>query len=63
MVRVFDVLGRQVRTLINSDVKAGTYTTEWDGLNGEGKQVESGIYYYQIQAGGKSVTRSMQVQK
>ncbi|MCC7439335.1 MAG: T9SS type A sorting domain-containing protein [Armatimonadetes bacterium] len=63
MLRVFDVLGRQVRTLINSDVKAGTYTTEWDGLNGEGKQVESGIYYYQIQAGGKSVTRSMQVQK
>ncbi len=62
-VRVFDVLGREIRTLVNGDVKSGSYTTEWDGLDMGGKPVESGVYYYQISAGGESVTRSMQVRK
>jgi hypothetical protein len=62
-IRVFDVLGREIRTLVNTNVKAGTYSTEWDGVDAFGNPVESGVYYYQINAGGQTRTMSMQVRK
>jgi len=62
-IRVFDVLGREIRTLVNTNVKAGTYSTEWDGVDAFGTPVESGVYYYQINAGGQTRTMSMQVRK
>ena len=46
ILRVFDVLGREVRTLLSEELKAGRYETSFDasGLGG-------GVYYYQLKAG------------
>jgi hypothetical protein len=63
LVRVFDVLGREVRTLVSADLKAGSYQVEWDGRDAQGNEVESGMYYYRIESAGQSLTKSMQVRK
>ena len=48
---VYDILGKEVRTLVNNTMSPGTYHVTWDGLNDEGRQVSSGIYFYRMEAG------------
>jgi hypothetical protein len=62
-IRVFDVLGHEVTTLVNSTMKAGSYAANWNGLDGFGKPVASGVYYCRIEAAGESRTVAMQVSK
>ncbi|KAA3662727.1 MAG: T9SS C-terminal target domain-containing protein [Calditrichaeota bacterium] len=45
---VYDVLGRQVRTLVDNFQPAGQYILQWDGTAINGHSVTSGIYYYQL---------------
>lgn len=47
-LRIFNVLGEQVRVLVDEYKPAGQYTEVWDGKNNQGKSVASGIYIYQI---------------
>ena len=48
-LRVFDMLGHEVRTLVNDDVRsAGHHSIEWDGRDAKGNVVASGLYYYQL---------------
>ncbi|MFQ5628723.1 MAG: choice-of-anchor B family protein [bacterium] len=47
---IFNILGQPVRTLVNTEQKAGSYSITWDGLNEVQQQVSSGIYLYQIEA-------------
>jgi hypothetical protein len=48
-LRVFDVLGHEVRTLISGEGRAaGHNTIQWDGRDGSGNVVADGMYYYQI---------------
>jgi hypothetical protein len=61
LVRVYDVLGREIRTLVNTELQAGSYQVEWDGRDAQGNQVESGTYFYRIDAAGQSMSRAMQV--
>jgi hypothetical protein len=58
-VTIFNVLGEQVKTLVNEVQSAGTYTVEWDGLNAAGKKAATGVYLYRIQAGDVSETKKM----
>jgi hypothetical protein len=55
---VFDLLGRQVRELVNGNAPAGTYTVQFDGSG-----LSSGVYFYRLQAGGFVSTKSMLVLK
>ena len=48
---VYDVLGQKVHDLVNKQQPAGTYQVTWDGRNGHGQQVASGMYFYALQAG------------
>jgi len=48
---VYDILGRQVKTLINSTYDAGHYVINWDGTNNYGRPVSTGLYIYRIKAG------------
>ncbi|MFH1850912.1 MAG: DUF5689 domain-containing protein [Candidatus Neomarinimicrobiota bacterium] len=48
---VYDVLGRQVRTLVSSDMPAGTFTVVWDGNNNHGQMVSTGVYFVRLVAG------------
>lgn len=50
-VRVYDMLGREVKTLVNGAKNVGTYNVVWNGENNFGNKVSSGTYIYRITAG------------
>ncbi|UCF79296.1 MAG: T9SS type A sorting domain-containing protein, partial [Candidatus Eiseniibacteriota bacterium] len=50
MLRIFDVSGRVTRTLVDESMSVGEYQSTWDGKNDRGKQVGSGVYFYQLEA-------------
>ena len=60
---VYNILGQKVRTLINHQVEPGYHTAEWNGLNDAGRQVASGIYIYQFEAGNYVRTMKMMMLK
>ncbi len=47
---VFDILGREIRTLVNGTQDAGVYVRRWDGTNNEGRLVAAGVYLYRLEA-------------
>jgi hypothetical protein len=53
-LNVFDVLGREVMTLVNEELTAGVYHVRFDGSN-----LSSGVYFYGLQAGGLIQTKKM----
>ena len=49
-LQIYDVAGRLVRTLHDATLEAGVHRIEWDGTNGEGRAVPSGIYFLKADA-------------
>lgn len=47
-LKLYDLLGQEIRTLVNGDRTAGFHTVSWDGKNDLGLAVPSGIYLYRI---------------
>ena len=58
-ITIYDMLGREVKTLINQTQNAGYRSIIWDATNDYGKPVSAGIYLYQIQAGEYMRTKKM----
>ncbi|MBU8922925.1 MAG: T9SS type A sorting domain-containing protein, partial [Bacteroidales bacterium] len=58
-MRIYDVAGRLVKTLIDGTKDAGPHQHTWDGLNNLGNPVASGIYFYRMDADGFSETKKM----
>jgi hypothetical protein len=58
-LRVYDVAGHLVRTLVDARRSPGTYAARWDGRDEHGRGVASGVYFYQLRAGDFSRTRRM----
>jgi len=58
-LKVFDLLGREVATLINDEKEAGFHSVVWNGRNSRGHQVASGVYFFRIEAGSFVETRRM----
>ena len=58
-ITIYDMLGREVKTLINQTQDAGYRSVIWDATNDYGKPVSAGIYLYQIQAGEYIQTKKM----
>ena len=57
---IYDVVGRQVRTLINGNSFApGFHVTNWNGLDDSGQKVPSGLYIYRIKAGSFIADKKM----
>ena len=54
-IKVYDVLGRQVRTLVDRRFQTGQHFTEWDGKNQTGKLTASGVYFYVLFIDGQRV--------
>lgn len=48
---IYNILGKEVKTLLNKELPAGEYTIEWDGKDNEGSSLPSGIYFIQMTAG------------
>ncbi|MDZ7722828.1 MAG: T9SS type A sorting domain-containing protein [candidate division KSB1 bacterium] len=54
-IRVYDILGREISTLVSRKFQAGQYTAEWNGMNNTGKMTASGVYIYTLSIDGKTV--------
>ena len=53
-LKVYDVLGKEIATLVNEEKDAGEYKTTFDGLN-----LASGIYVYRLSVGNNHLSRKM----
>jgi len=58
VIKVYDILGREVKTLVNEFKKAGYYYIIFDGSN-----YASGVYFYQIKAGEFVQSKKMVILK
>jgi hypothetical protein len=58
-LRLYDVSGRLVRTLVDGIKDAGSYSAVWDGRNNLGSAAVSGIYFCKMEAGDWSATRKV----
>ncbi len=56
---VYSASGRLVRTLVQRELGAGVHHAEWEGRDGDGRSVASGVYYLRLAAGGGEMTRSV----
>ncbi|MFZ5519234.1 MAG: S8 family serine peptidase [Candidatus Zhuqueibacterota bacterium] len=61
LIEVYNVLGRKLRTLVDERREAGYYTVSWDGVDDQGMNVVSGVYFYHISANGFHMTHKMVV--
>ena len=48
LLKVFNLLGQEVATLVDEDKLAGNYSATWDGRSDSGAPVASGIYFYKL---------------
>lgn len=63
-VRIFDSIGRLVRTLVNAEsYPEGTHVAAWDGKDGQGRAVASGSYFYSLEYGNFRLTKTMVLTK
>jgi len=54
MLKVFDITGKEVATLVNEQMNAGFHSVAFDG-----SKLSSGIYFYKISAGSYSDVKKM----
>jgi len=58
-LKVYNVLGRLVRTLVDAELQPGAYTANWNGRDARGRSVAAGIYFYNLNANGIRLTKKM----
>ncbi|MFH1896805.1 MAG: right-handed parallel beta-helix repeat-containing protein [Candidatus Desantisbacteria bacterium] len=68
VIRIYNISGQLVKTLDLGVLETGAYTTQsraahWNGRNEEGEEIASGVYFYQMQAGNKVMTKRAVVLK
>ena len=56
---IYNLLGKQVKTLVNQSQDTGNKTAVWDGTDDLGRSVSAGVYLYQIQGGEFTQTQKM----
>jgi len=49
-LKIYDTLGREIKSLVNSFQNAGKHSIVWNGTNDNNNSVSSGIYFYNLQA-------------
>jgi len=58
-IKIYNILGQEVKTLLNTQSPAGYYSVQWNGENNFGQHVSSGIYIYRVVAGQYIKTMKM----
>ena len=58
-ITVYDIQGRAVKTLVDSEQSAGYKSIQWNATNSAGAPVSAGLYFYRIQSSNFSQTKKM----
>jgi len=58
-LKVYNILGQEIRTLVDQVQRVGVYTVNWDGKDTKGSDVASGLYFYRIQIGHFEQTKKL----
>ncbi|MCB0293563.1 MAG: T9SS type A sorting domain-containing protein, partial [Calditrichaeota bacterium] len=59
VLKIYNILGQEVRTLVNTFQIAGAYTLVWDGKDDQDRQLSSGAYICTLRSGGERQWRKM----
>ncbi len=51
-LRLYNILGQEVKTLVDEEQPGGNYRVQWDGRDDSGRQVASGVYFYRLKVTG-----------
>lgn len=62
-LKIYDVQGSLVATLVNQQLAAGNYVIKWEGKNQTNQNVSSGVYFYNIKVGEKIKSGKMNLLK
>jgi hypothetical protein len=62
-LQIFDIMGQEVRTLVDEVRTPGYYTVSWDGRNEDGQEVASGVYFYRLTLSTFATTKRMVLMK
>lgn len=62
-LRIYDLAGRLVRTLLDEPRPQGRHTVAWDGADDHGRVVPAGVYVYRLDQDGQSLSRRMTLLK
>lgn len=58
-LKIYNILGQEVRILVDEVKEPGYYTVAWNGRNNSGHEVTSGVYFYRLTAGNFTATKRM----
>ena len=59
VIKVYDMMGKEINTLVNEDKSPGNYSAQWKGENSYGTRVATGIYFYRVVAGNLTQVKKM----
>jgi hypothetical protein len=62
-IEVYNILGRHINTLVDGDYAPGRYAADWDGTDGNGRSVATGVYFYRFISDELVSTRKMVILK
>ena len=62
-IDVYNIRGQRVKSLVDEYYQVGRYTIDWNGTDDNGKNVSSGLYFYQMRVGDFIQTRKMIMMK
>jgi flagellar hook assembly protein FlgD len=62
-IKVYNIQGQMVETLVDGNVDAGEHNVHWDGTNYSGNKVTSGIYFFKLETGKGSVISKVVVSR
>ncbi|MCD4744950.1 MAG: T9SS type A sorting domain-containing protein [Bacteroidales bacterium] len=63
VVKIFDIKGKCVNTIVREELQSDTYQYIWDGTDRNGNKLGTGVYLYSINAGGKTAVNKLAIVK
>lgn len=59
VLKIYDVLGREIVTLVDNELSPGSHVIQWDGKDSSGRPVATGMYLYRLEAGAFVQTKKL----
>ena len=60
-IKVFNILGEEVITLLDENISAGRHSVSWNGRSSDGREVSSGVYFLKLEAGDVIQSHKMMI--